>query len=73
LWAHKEATVKGLDLSAGNIGRVEFGLDSIDAPRLVSWDGDRSIAQRWFAIHLDAAPSYAAAAAAMQPIGALTF
>jgi 4'-phosphopantetheinyl transferase len=74
LWTHKEATVKGLGLGlAGNIGRVEFDLDSIDAPRLVSWDGDRSMAQRWFAIRLDATPGYVAAVAGVRPIGALTF
>jgi 4'-phosphopantetheinyl transferase len=73
LWTLKEAAVKalGVDL-ATHLGRVEFDLDPGGTPRLVAWDGDRSIARNWSALHLDAAPGYVAAVASVHPIRSLT-
>ena len=73
LWTHKEAMVKGLGIGlAANFGRVEFDLDPVGRPRLVAWDGDRSVAQRWSIVRLDPAPGYVAAMASAHPIGSLT-
>ena len=73
LWTHKEAMVKGLGLSlAGNLGRVEFDLDPAGGLRLVAWDGDQSVAQRWSILRLDPAPGYVAAVASVHPIRSLT-
>lgn len=73
LWTHKEATVKGLGISlAANLGCVEFDLDPVGGLRLVAWDGDRSVAQRWSILRLDPAPGYVAAVASVHPIRSLT-
>jgi 4'-phosphopantetheinyl transferase len=72
LWTHKEAMVKGLGVGlAANLGRVEFDLDPARGPRLVAWDGDRSVAQSWFVRRLDPAPGYVAAVASASPIRSL--
>jgi len=69
LWAHKEAVVKGLGISlAAHLGRIEFDLDPIGGLRLVAWDGDQSVAQRWSVVRLDPAPGYVAAVASARPI-----
>ena len=69
LWTHKEATVKGLGIGlAANLGRVEFDFDPVGGLRLVAWDGDRSVAQRWSTLRLDPAPGYIAAVASVHPI-----
>jgi 4'-phosphopantetheinyl transferase len=73
LWTHKEAMVKALGVGlADNLGRVEFELDRAGGPRLVAWDGDRSVAQRWSVLRLDPAPGYVAAVASVHPIRSLT-
>jgi 4'-phosphopantetheinyl transferase len=73
LWTHKEATVKGLGISlAAHLGRIEFDLDPADRPRLVAWDGDQSVAQKWSILRLDPAPGYVAAVASAHPIRSLT-
>jgi 4'-phosphopantetheinyl transferase len=73
LWTHKEATVKGLGISlAAHLGRIEFDLDPIGGLRLVAWDGDQSVAQRWSVVRLDPAPGYVAAVASARPIRCLT-
>jgi 4'-phosphopantetheinyl transferase len=73
LWTHKEATVKGLGISlAAHLGRVEFDLDPIGGLRLVAWDGDQSVAQKWSVVRLDLAPGYVAAVASAHPIRRLT-
>jgi 4'-phosphopantetheinyl transferase len=73
LWTLKEAMVKGLGVSlAANLARVEFDLDPIATPRLVAWGGDRSVAQRWSVLRLDAAPGYVAAVASLHPIRSVT-
>jgi 4'-phosphopantetheinyl transferase len=73
LWTHKEATVKGLGISlATHLGRIEFDLDPIGGLRLVAWDGDQSVAQKWSVVRLDAAPGYVAAVASARPIRCLT-
>jgi 4'-phosphopantetheinyl transferase len=72
LWTHKEATVKGLGLSlAANLGRVEFDFDPVGGLRLVAWDGDQSLAQRWSVLSLNPAPGYVAAVASVHPIRSL--
>jgi len=72
LWTHKEATVKGLGISvAAHLGRVEFDLDPIGGLRLVAWDGDQSVAQKWSVLRLDHAPGYVAAVAGAHPIRSL--
>jgi phosphopantetheinyl transferase len=74
LWTLKEAMVKGLGVSlAANLARVEFDLDPIATPRLVAWAGDRSVAQRWSILRLDAAPGYVAAVASVHPIRSVTW
>jgi 4'-phosphopantetheinyl transferase len=73
LWTHKEATVKGLGISlAAHLGRIEFDLDPIGGLRLVAWDGDQSVAQKWSVVRLDPAPGYVAAVASAHPIRCLT-
>ena len=73
LWTHKEATVKGLGISlAAYLGRIEFDLDPIGGLRLVAWDGDQSVAQKWSVVRLDPAPGYVAAVASAHPIRCLT-
>jgi len=73
LWTHKEATVKGLGISlAANLGRLEFQLDPVRSPRLIAWDGDQSLAQRWSIRRLDPSPGYVAAVASVHPIRSLT-
>ena len=73
LWTHKEAMVKGLGISlAAHLGRIEFDLDPIGGLRLVAWDGDQSVAQRWSVVRLDPAPGYVAAIASAYPIRCLT-
>ena len=73
LWTHKEAMVKGLGISlAAHLGRIEFDLDPIGGLRLVAWDGDQSVAQRWSVVRLDPAPGYVAAVASARPIRCLT-
>lgn len=72
-WVHKEAAVKALGLSlAANLGRVEFASDPARGLRLVAWDGNRSVAPKWFTVRLDPAPGYVAAVASMHPIRSLT-
>jgi 4'-phosphopantetheinyl transferase len=74
LWTHKEATVKGLGISlAANFSRVEFDLDPVDGPRLVAWDGNQSVAQRWSVLRLNPAPGYVAAVASAHPIRSLAW
>nr|UXE44362.1 4'-phosphopantetheinyl transferase Sfp [uncultured bacterium] len=73
LWTHKEATVKGLGIGlAANLSRVEFDLDPVGDPRLIGWDGDPSVAQKWSVLRFDPAPGYVAAVASMHPIRSLT-
>jgi 4'-phosphopantetheinyl transferase len=73
LWTHKEATVKGLGISlAAHLGRIEFDLDPIGRLRLVAWDGDQSVAQKWSIRRIDPAPGYVAAVASANPIRSLT-
>jgi 4'-phosphopantetheinyl transferase len=73
LWTHKEATVKGLGISlAAHLGRIEFDFDPIGDLRLVAWDGDQSVAQKWSVVRLDPAPGYVAAVASAHPIRCLT-
>jgi 4'-phosphopantetheinyl transferase len=75
LWAHKEAVVKGLGISlAAHLGRIEFDLDLDPAGgvRLVAWDGDQSVAQKWSIVRLDPAPGYVAAVASAHPMRCLT-
>jgi len=73
LWTHKEATVKGLGMSlAAYLGRIEFDLDPAGGLRLVAWDGDHSVAQKWSIVRLDPAPGYVAAVASAHPIRCLT-
>jgi 4'-phosphopantetheinyl transferase len=73
LWTHKEATVKGLGISlAAHLGRIEFDLDPTGGLRLVAWDGDQSVAQKWSVVRLDPAPGYVAAIASAYPIRRLT-
>jgi 4'-phosphopantetheinyl transferase len=73
LWTHKEATVKGLGLSlAAHLGRIEFDLDPIGGLRLVTWEGDRSVAQKWSIVRLDPQPGYVAAVASAHPMRCLT-
>jgi 4'-phosphopantetheinyl transferase len=73
LWTHKEATVKGLGISlAAHLGRIEFDLDPIGGLRLVAWNGDQSVAQKWSVVRLDPAPGYVAAIASAYPIRCLT-
>jgi len=72
LWTHKEAMVKGLGIGlAANLGRVEFDLDPAGGLRLVAWDGDQSVAQKWSILRLDPAPGYVAAVATEHPIRSL--
>jgi 4'-phosphopantetheinyl transferase len=72
LWTHKEATVKGLGISlAADLGRVEFDLDPVGGLRLVAWDGDQSVAQRWSVLRLNPGPGYVAAVASAHPIRSL--
>jgi 4'-phosphopantetheinyl transferase len=72
LWTHKEATVKGLGISlAAHLGRIEFDLDPTGGLRLVAWDGDQSVAQKWSVVRLDPAPGYVAAVASAHPIRSL--
>jgi 4'-phosphopantetheinyl transferase len=72
LWTHKEAMVKGLGIGlADNLGRVEFELNPPGGPRLVAWDGDRSVAQRWSVRRLDPGPGHVAAVASVSPIRSL--
>jgi 4'-phosphopantetheinyl transferase len=69
LWTHKEATVKGLGISlAAHLGRIGFDLDPTGGLRLVAWDGDQSVAQKWSVVRLDPAPGYVAAIASAYPI-----
>ena len=71
LWTHKEAMVKGLGISlAAHLGRIEFDLDPIGGLRLVAWDRDQSVAQKWSVVRLDPAPGYVAAIASAYPIRA---
>jgi 4'-phosphopantetheinyl transferase len=73
LWTHKEATVKGLGISlAAHLGRIEFDLDPAGGLRLVAWDGDQSVTQKWSVVRLDPAPGYVAAVASAHPIRCLT-
>jgi 4'-phosphopantetheinyl transferase len=73
LWTHKEATVKGLGMSlATHLGRIEFDLDTACGLRLVAWDGDQSVAQKWSIVRLDPAPGYVAAVASAPPMRCLT-
>jgi 4'-phosphopantetheinyl transferase len=73
LWTHKEATVKGMGVGlAADLDRVEFDLDPVAGPRLVAWDGDRSVAQTWSVRRLDPAPGYVAAVATACAIRSLT-
>jgi 4'-phosphopantetheinyl transferase len=73
LWTHKEAAIKGLGIGlAANLGRAEFDLDPVGGARLVAWDGDRSVAERWAIRRLDPAPGYVAAVASVHPVGSLT-
>jgi 4'-phosphopantetheinyl transferase len=73
LWTHKEATVKGLGISlAAHLGRIEFDLDPIGGLRLVAWNGDQSVAQKWSIVRLDPAPGHVAAVASAHPIRCLT-
>ena len=73
LWTHKEAAVKGLGIGlAAHLGRIEFDLDPIGGLRLVAWDGDQSVAQRWSVVRLDPQPGYVAAVAGAHPIRRLT-
>jgi 4'-phosphopantetheinyl transferase len=73
LWAHKEAVVKGLGISlAAHLGRIEFDLDPAGGLRLVAWDGDQSVAQKWSIRRIDPAPGYVAAVASANPIRSLT-
>jgi len=73
LWTHKEAMVKGLGISlAAHLGRIEFDLDPIGGLRLVAWDRDQSVAQKWSVVRLDPAPGYVAAVASAHPIRCLT-
>jgi 4'-phosphopantetheinyl transferase len=72
LWTCKEALVKGLGISlAAHLSRIEFDFDPAGCPRLVAWDGDRSIARRWSVLRLALAPGYVAALATMHPIRSL--
>jgi 4'-phosphopantetheinyl transferase len=72
-WAHKEAAIKARGLSlAAHLGRAEFAFDSTGSLQLVAWDGDRSIAQKWFIRRFDPAPGYVAAVAGVHPIRSLT-
>jgi 4'-phosphopantetheinyl transferase len=73
LWTHKEAAVKGLGIGlAANLRRLEFDFGPADGPRLVSWDGDCSVAQTWSTFRIDPAAGYVAAVASTKPIGSLT-
>jgi 4'-phosphopantetheinyl transferase len=73
LWTHKEATVKGLGISlAAHLGRIEFALDAAGSLRLVAWDGDQSVAQKWSIVRVDPQPGYVAAVASARPIRSLT-
>jgi 4'-phosphopantetheinyl transferase len=73
LWTHKEAAVKRLGIGlAANLGRAELDLDPVGGARLVAWDGDRSVAERWAIRRLDPAPGYVAAVASVHPVGSLT-
>jgi len=73
LWTHKEATVKGLGISlAAHLVRIEFDLDPIGGLRLVAWDRDQSVAQKWSVVRLDPVPGYVAAIASAYPISCLT-
>jgi 4'-phosphopantetheinyl transferase len=73
LWTHKEATVKGLGISlAAHLGRIEFDLEPAGGVRLVAWDGDQSVAQKWSIVRLDPAPGYVAAVASAHPTRCLT-
>ena len=72
LWTHKEAMVKGLGVGlANNLGRLEFDLDPVGGPRLMAWNGDRSVGQKWSVRRLDPAPGYVAAMASVSPIRSL--
>jgi len=72
LWTHKEAMVKGLGSSlAAHLDRVEFDLDPIGGLRLVAWDGDQSVSERWSVLRLHPAPGYVAAIATAHPIRSL--
>jgi 4'-phosphopantetheinyl transferase len=72
LWTHKEAMVKGLGLRlAANLDRVEFDLDRVGGLRLLAWDGDQSLVQRWSVLRLNPAPGYVAAVASAHPIRSL--
>jgi 4'-phosphopantetheinyl transferase len=73
LWTHKEATVKGLGIGlAADLDRVEFDLETVESPRLMAWNGDPSVAQRWSIRRLDPALGYVAAVASAHPVQALT-
>jgi 4'-phosphopantetheinyl transferase len=72
LWTHKEATVKGLGIGlAANLRRLEFDFGPAEGPRLVSWDGDRSVAQTWSTFRIDPVDGYVAAVASTNPIGSV--
>ena len=72
-WTHKEAAIKarGLGLAA-HLSRAEFAFDTTGSLHLVAWDGDRSIAQKWFTRRFDPAAGYVAAVAGVHPIQSLT-
>ncbi len=72
-WTHKEAAIKATGQSlAADLGRVEFDFDLRRGLRLVAWNGDQSVAQKWFVLRIDPGPGYIAALAGMHPIRALT-
>ena len=73
-WAHKEALVKARGLSlATHLDRAEFALDPSGALRLCAWDGDPTVASKWFIHRLDPAPGYVAVVAGEHPVRSLTF
>jgi hypothetical protein len=61
----------GISLAA-HLGRIEFDLDPAGGLRLVAWDGDQSVAQKWSTLRLDPQPGYVAAVASAHPIRCLT-
>ena len=50
----------------------DLGGTSACGLRLVAWDGDQSVAQKWSIVRLDPAPGYVAAVASAPPMRCLT-
>jgi len=74
MWTHREAVTKALGTSLEKaLDRMEFALDPGGALRLVSWCGNRSVANKWSVRRIELDSGYVGALASLKPFEMLNY